>query len=246
MYLNIFKIGGNIVDDPKRLDVFLDTFSHCREKKILVHGGGTLASELCRQLGIPVEMNQGRRITGPITLRVAVMVYAGWINKNLVASLLARGCRAMGLSGADAGCILADKRKPEPLDYGYVGDLGKESVNVHYIQSILENGLVPVFSPITCDHAGQLLTTNADTIASALAVAFRGFYMVRLRYVFDREGVCCPGSEKPLSLLSRAQYEKLRDQGTISDGMIPKVENALCALEQGVGEVFIGNTCIRL
>jgi len=191
-------------------------------------------------------MNQGRRITGPITLRVAVMVYAGWINKNLVASLLARGCRAMGLSGADAGCILADKRKPEPLDYGYVGDLGKESVNVHYIQSILENGLVPVFSPITCDHAGQLLNTNADTIASALAVAFRGFYMVRLRYVFDREGVCCPGSEKPLSLLSRAQYEKLRDQGTISDGMIPKVENALCALEQGVGEVFIGNTCIRL
>jgi acetylglutamate kinase len=246
MYLNIFKIGGNILDDPKRLDTFLNTFCDCSEKKILVHGGGKLASELCRQLDIKVVMNQGRRITDLMTLRVAVMVYAGWINKNLVASLLSRGCRVLGLSGADGGCIIADKRKPEPVDYGFAGDLKDGSVNTIFIRQLLDKGLVPVFSPITCDPAGQLLNTNADTIASALAVAFRRYYTVRLRFLFDREGVCCPGSDKPLPLLSRAQYEKLRDQGTISDGMIPKVENALRALEQGIDEVLIGNTCIQL
>ncbi|MDD2290292.1 MAG: acetylglutamate kinase [Bacteroidales bacterium] len=246
MDLNVYKIGGNIIDDPKKLDAFLTSFCDCKGKKILVHGGGSLASELCRQLDIKVVMNQGRRITDAATLRIAVMVYAGWINKNLVASLLSRGSRALGLSGADGSCILADKRKPEPVDYGFAGDLSDGSVNALFIQNLLDKDLVPVFSPVTCDRSGQLLNTNADTIASALAVAFRSYYTVRLRFVFDRDGVCCPGSEKPLPLLSRAQYVKLRDQGTISDGMIPKVENALRALEQGVGEVFIGNTCIQL
>ena len=246
MDLNIFKIGGNIIDNPKRLDAFLNTFCDCREKKILVHGGGKLASELCRQLDIKVVMDKGRRVTDLMTLRVAVMVYAGWLNKNLVASLLSRGCRALGLSGADGGCIMAEKRKPEPVDYGFAGDLRGGSVDTLFIQNLLEKGLVPVFSPITCDPAGQLLNTNADTIASALAVAFRSYYTVRLRFVFDRDGICCPGPEKPLPLLSRAQYEKLRAQGTISDGMIPKVENALRALEQGIDEVLIGNTCIQL
>lgn len=164
MDLNIFKIGGNIIDNPKRLDAFLNTFCDCREKKILVHGGGKLASELCRQLDIKVVMDKGRRVTDLMTLRVAVMVYAGWINKNLVASLLSRGCRALGLSGADGGCIMAEKRKPEPVDYGFAGDLRGGSVDTLFIQNLLEKGLVPVFSPITCDPAGQLLNTNADTL----------------------------------------------------------------------------------
>lgn len=246
MYLNIYKIGGNVIDDPQKLETFLDMFCHAREKKILVHGGGKLASELCQQLGIKVQMEEGRRITDSMTLRVAVMVYAGWINKNLVSSLISRGCLALGLSGADGRCIITRKRDRGPVDFGYVGDMDKNSVDAVFIQRLLHHGLVPVFSPITCSSSGQLLNTNADTIVSALALAFRSIYTVRLQYIFDRDGVCCPGSDSPLPLLSRTQYEKLRNQGIVSDGMIPKIENALKALEQGVEEVYIGNTCIQL
>ncbi|MDD2263712.1 MAG: acetylglutamate kinase [Bacteroidales bacterium] len=246
MHLNIFKIGGNVIDNPQKLETFLDTFCRCREKKILVHGGGKLASELSEQLGLKVRMEQGRRITDSMTLRVAVMVYAGWVNKNLVSSLMTRECRALGLSGADGRCIITRKRDPEPVDFGYVGDITDSSVDAVFIQKLLNDGLVPVFSSVTCDNSGQLLNTNADTVASALALAFRSIYTVRLRFIFDKEGVCCPGSDRPLPLLSRTQYEKLRCQDIVSGGMIPKIENALRALERGIEEVYIGNTYIQL
>ncbi|MEJ1730044.1 acetylglutamate kinase, partial [Escherichia coli] len=189
---------------------------------------------------------QGRRITDSMTLRIAVMVYAGWINKNLVSSLMTRECRALGLSGADGRCIITRKRDPEPVDFGYVGDITDSSVDAVFIQKLLNDGLVPVFSSVTCDNSGQLLNTNADTVASALALAFRSIYTVRLRFIFDKEGVCCPGSDRPLPLLSRTQYEKLRCQDIVSGGMIPKIENALRALERGIEEVYIGNTYIQL
>ncbi|HHV04709.1 MAG: acetylglutamate kinase [Bacteroidales bacterium] len=246
MHLNIFKIGGNVIDNPQKLETFLDTFCRCQEKKILVHGGGKLASELSEQLGLKVRMEQGRRITDSMTLRVAVMVYAGWVNKNLVSSLMTRECRALGLSGADGRCIITRKRDPEPVDFGYVGDITDSSVDAVFIQKLLNDGLVPVFSSVTCDNSGQLLNTNADTVASALALAFRSIYTVRLRFIFDKEGVCCPGSDRPLPLLSRTQYEKLRCQDIVSGGMIPKIENALRALERGIEEVYIGNTYIQL
>ena len=246
MHLNIFKIGGNVIDNPQKLETFLDTFCRCQEKKILVHGGGKLASELSEQLGLKVRMEQGRRITDSMTLRVAVMVYAGWVNKNLVSSLMTRECRALGLSGADGRCIITRKRDPEPVDFGYVGDITDSSVDAVFIQKLLNDGLVPVFSSVTCDNSGQLLNTNADTVASALALAFRSIYTVRLRFIFDKEGVCCPGSDRPLPLLSRTQYEKLRCHDIVSGGMIPKIENALRALERGIEEVYIGNTYIQL
>jgi acetylglutamate kinase len=246
MRLQIFKIGGNVIDSPVVLNAFLDTFCSCRERKILVHGGGKLAGELAGELGVPVHMHQGRRITDAPTLRIAVMVYAGWINKSLVAALSARGCRAVGLSGADGYSVITRKRDPEPLDFGFVGDITQSSVDVLFTERLMEDGLVPVFSPITCDPSGQLLNTNADTIASALSMAFKTKYAVSLRYVFDKEGVCCPGSDEPLPLLSRAQYEKLCGEGVVTGGMIPKIENALKALSMGIEEVYIGKTCIQL
>jgi acetylglutamate kinase len=246
MYLDIFKIGGNVIDDPGMFQQFLDTFCNCPERKLLVHGGGVMATDLAQRLGIPVQMHQGRRITDQETLRVAVMVYAGWVNKSLVAALLARNCRALGLSGADGQCIISRKRDPLPVDYGLAGDLTHESINALFIDGLLNEHVVPVFCPITCSREGQLLNTNADTIASALAFSLSRKYKVRLKYVFDREGIICPGSEKPLALLSRRQYRELRKEGIICGGMIPKVENALKALESGIEEVYIGKTSVQL
>jgi acetylglutamate kinase len=246
MYLDIFKIGGNVMDDPGTLQHFLDTFCNCPERKILVHGGGVMATDLAQRLGIPVQMHEGRRITDDETLRIAVMVYAGWINKSLAAALTARNCRAQGLSGADGKCIISRKRDPHPFDYGLAGDLTPESIDVLFIDKLINQSIIPVFCPITCSREGQLLNTNADTIASALALSFSPKYKVRLRYVFDREGVTCPGSDKPLSLLSRRQYRELRREGIIYGGMIPKIENALQALESGIEEVYIGKTSVQL
>jgi acetylglutamate kinase len=246
MYLDIFKIGGNVIDDPATLESFLDTFCQCPERKILVHGGGVMATDLARRLAIPVRMHEGRRITDQETLRIAVMVYAGWINKTLVAALTARNCRALGLTGADGKCIISRKRDPRPVDYGLAGDLTPGSINALFIDSLLNEQIIPVFSPVTCSSEGQLLNTNADTIASAVALSLSVKYKVRLRYVFDREGIICPGSEKPLALLSRLQYLELRKKGIIYGGMIPKVENALEALESGIEEVYVGKTSVQL
>ena len=247
MKLNIFKIGGNVVDNSQTLEQFLDSFCRCQERKILVHGGGALAARLAEDLDIPVKLYEGRRITDEATLRITVMVYAGWINKTLTASLASRGCRAMGLSGVDGFCIPAVKRSPHPVDFGYVGDINPAKIHVVFIQRLLEEGLVPVFAPITCDRSGQLLNTNADTIASSLALALKTYSRVSLHYIFDKEGIYGSNdSPEPLPMLSKEQYLKLRSRGVITGGMIPKIETALQALSAGVEDVTVGTTGIRL
>ncbi len=246
MKLNVFKIGGTIINHPDSLQDFLHSFCHCTEPKILVHGGGNQANEWMQQLQLPVKMHEGRRITDKTTLRIAVMVYAGWINKTLVAALGARGCKAIGLSGADGLCIPAVKRNPDPIDFGYVGDIDASTVHVTFIQRLLDEGFTPVFAPVTCDASGQLLNTNADTIACTLALAMKEKYKVTLRYIFDRDGVYNDNGESPLPILSKNQYEQLRSRGIISDGMIPKIETALQALRYGVEKVTVGTTYIHL
>ncbi|MFY9115709.1 MAG: acetylglutamate kinase [Bacteroidales bacterium] len=246
MKLNVFKIGGNVIRKNESLEHFFTSFCKCTGPKILVHGGGNQANELIQQLQLPVRMHEGRRITDAATLRIAVMVYAGWVNKTLVAALGARGCKAIGLSGADGFCMRAVKRNPQPLDFGYVGDIDASGVHVTFIQRLLDDGFIPVFAPITCDDSGQLLNTNADTIACTLSLAMKDKYKVTLHYLFDRDGVYGDEGSNPLTILNKKQYERLRNRGVISDGMIPKIETALQALRYGVEEVTVGNTYIQL
>jgi acetylglutamate kinase len=187
--LNIIKIGGNIVDDEATLSDFIDRFKAVDGPKILVHGGGKIASKISRQLGIEPRMEQGRRVTCVDTLKVTTMVYAGLINKNITAVLNSRDVKAMGLCGADLFLIPSERRKPGIVDYGFVGDVLTEQINITALQLLLENGIVPVIAPITSDLTGQLLNTNADTIASSLAVALAVLYDVNLVFGFEKEGV---------------------------------------------------------
>ncbi|MDK2969649.1 MAG: acetylglutamate kinase, partial [Bacteroidota bacterium] len=169
--LSIVKIGGNIVDNPEILESFLSDFHRFEGRKLLVHGGGVMATKLSAQLGIETKMIEGRRVTDEETLKLVTMVYAGWINKQMVASLQKMGCNAIGLSGADANCIPSKRRNPEPIDYGFVGDPITEKMNGKFIAMLIENEAVPVFCAITHDGNGSLLNTNADTVAYSLASA---------------------------------------------------------------------------
>lgn len=239
--LTVVKIGGNIIDSPAELAVFLRDFAQLEGRKALVHGGGVMASEMLRRLGIEPRLADGRRITDEETLRVVTMVYAGWINKSIVAGLQAAGCDAVGLSGADGNAILAVKRSPEPIDYGYVGDISAGSVNVSLLQSMLGSGLVPVFCAVTHDGHGRLLNTNADTVAAALAWAMSGLYAVRLVYCFEKRGVLADpaGSASVLPSLDPGGYETMKAAGTVNAGMIAKLDNAFAALRGGVPEVMV-------
>ncbi len=240
MLLSIIKIGGNIIDDEARLSAFLDNFAAVPGKKILVHGGGKLATKVAEGLGIRQQLVDGRRITDAETLKIVTMVYAGAINKNIVAQLQARGCPAIGLTGADGNAILSHKRTHASIDYGYVGDV--DAVNSDFITSLLLLDKTLIFSPITHDGKGQLLNTNADTIAQELARGLSGTFEVSLVYSFEKSGVLL-NAEDETSVIGRidpAYYAELKASGVIFAGMIPKLDNAFAALRSGVARVIIG------
>lgn len=239
--LTVIKIGGNIVDNESALSDFLETYAKIEGPKVLVHGGGKLATRMATQLGIETQMVNGRRITDDAMLPIAVMVYAGLINKQITAQLQARGCDAMGISGADAKLIQSHKRPIEPINYGYVGDFEASDVNVVRLKQLIEIGINPVFSAITADKEGQLLNTNADTIASNLAVALATEYKVALVYCFERKGVLqdMNNEDSVITTINQENFTQLKQQGVIADGMLPKITNALAAVNQGVNRVCI-------
>lgn len=234
----IIKIGGNIVDDEQRLTAFLKEFAGIKGHKILVHGGGKVATSLAAQLGIPQTMIEGRRITDAATLPVVTMVYAGLINKTIVARLQALQCNALGLSGVDGNMVLSHKREGI-TDYGFVGDV--DSVNVLLLKTLLQDHAL-VVAPITHNREGQLLNTNADTIAQEIASALRHQYKVHLIYSFEKEGVLLNVAEEHsvVPLLTREHYRLLKEHKNIHSGMIPKLDNAFAALDAGVAKIIIG------
>ncbi len=239
--LQIIKIGGNLIDDETPLNSFLFDFSQLEGLKILVHGGGKMASELSRKLGFEPQLIDGRRITSIQDLDVATMVYAGLINKNIIAKLQKLNCNAIGLSGADANIIQAKKRGIIPIDFGFVGDV--EHVDTRIIQLLLNNHLTPVFSAITHDGNGQLLNTNADTIAAELAIVLSPYFDTELHYCFEKQGVLLDVN-KENSVIKMINYEKyieLKTTGVIDKGMLPKMENCFRALKHDVSKVIIGN-----
>jgi acetylglutamate kinase len=239
--LTVIKIGGNIIDRPDELEVFLEKFEKIDGPKILVHGGGVLASEMADKLGIKTKMHQGRRITDLETLKLVSMVYAGWINKSIVAKLQKIGCNSIGLSGADADCVPAVRRSPVPVDFGYVGDVDPHQINTGFLLSMLGKGITPVFCAITHDRNGSILNTNADTMASSIAIALSRDYYTRLIYCFEKQGVLSnPDDEESIiPLITRVSYESIKASGVVRDGMIPKMDNAFFAIDNGVSEVFI-------
>lgn len=238
--LYVIKIGGNIVDQPALLTQCLQAFSTLNGKAILVHGGGKLATSLATSLGIEQKMVEGRRITDAETLKVVTMVYAGWINKNMVAQLQGMGAKAIGLSGADANLIKAHKRTNSTIDYGFVGDV--DGVNVELVDQLLQQNIRLVVAPITHDGKGQLLNTNADTIAQSLATALSIKYKVHLIYGFEKEGVLLDVND-PSSVIPhihQEKYQSLKAEKIIFEGMLPKIDNAYLALNNGVASVIIG------
>ena len=241
MHLHIVKMGGKVLDNPDLLEPMLLAFSELEGNKILVHGGGKKASELLPKLGISPIMVEGRRVTDSATLEVVTMVYAGLLNKQLVASLQALNCNAIGLSGADGNLIEAKKRPVKDIDYGFAGDLVTNSINITFLDLLLLKGYCPVICPITHDKKSQLLNTNADTIASVTATAMSVNYEVTLTYCFEFAGVM-EDPEKPESVIpfiDQNKYQFLKNRGIIKDGMIPKMDNAFSALQDGVSEVRI-------
>lgn len=240
--LTVIKIGGNVIDNSEKLQEFLKVFSNLEGFKILVHGGGKMATKIADEMHIEAKMIEGRRITDIETLRVVTMVYAGLINKNLVAQLQMHACNAIGLSGADGNLIKAKKRPIAAIDYGYVGDLDETSVETENLSKLINNGFIPVFSAITHDGESQLLNTNADTIASTLAVAMARHYQTSLVYCFEKKGVLLDINDESsvIKEINPTQYEDLKTKGIIADGMLPKLHNAFEAINKGVKEVFIG------
>lgn len=239
--LHVLKIGGQVIDDPVSSYRFLKNFSSLPGKKILVHGGGKLATDLATKLGIPQQLVDGRRVTTAETLDLTIMVYAGLINKNLVAGLQALHCKAFGLCGADGNLISATKRKHLDIDFGFVGDVDPTNVNTKLLKDLFDLDLTPVVSPITHDGNGILLNTNADNIARILAVALKDHFDVTLTYCFEKKGVLSniADAESIITQLSRKNYEELKSVGIISKGMLPKLENAFKAMDQGIDKLIL-------
>lgn len=239
--LTILKIGGNIIDVPYLLEKFISDFVKTEGPKILIHGGGKLASELSAKMGIETKMHEGRRITDYETLKLVTMVYAGLINKEIVAGFQKDGCNAIGLSGADANIIPATRRAPQPIDFGYVGDVNPQMINDRFLFSLLSMGITPVICAITHDGNGSLLNTNADTIASSIAIAMSKHYSTKLVYCFEKNGVLLDpdDDDSVISLITYDHFQNLKKEGIISKGMIPKLDNAFKAISNGVSEVEI-------
>ena len=271
--IRVVKIGGNVVDNPELLREFVRDFAAMPGMKILVHGGGVMASQMQKEMGLTPVMIEGRRVTDEAALKVVTMVYAGWCSKNITALLQAEGCNAIGLSGADGNAVKARKRPPvhieslgKEIDYGYVGDVTGESVNAGFIYALLERGIVPVFNAINHDGAGNLLNTNADTIASSVATAMANYryrsprevccrceecthcsddgrltHETELIYCFEKDGVLYDKDDDSsvISEITRGRFEELKKEGIVADGMIPKLTNSFKAIDSGVARVVI-------
>ena len=239
--LSVVKIGGNIIEEGEELSKFLSLFAQLDGLKILVHGGGKRASDIGSRLGIESEYYQGRRITKAESLDVMIMVYAGLLNKKITAGLQSRHCNAIGMSGADGGVILAEKRPVGQVDFGYVGDILQ--VKSKTISGLLQNGLVPVFCALTHDGVGQLFNTNADTIASELAIGMSEHYHTTLYYCFEKNGVLkdIADENSVIPHINKKSYKELIDKNIISDGMLPKLHNCFHALDAQVSRICIGN-----
>lgn len=240
--LFIIKIGGNVLDNPAALSKFLADFAAIKEPKILVHGGGKLATKIGEQLGIKTTLVNGRRITDAQTLDLVTMVYGGLVNKMLVARLQQLGCNALGVTGADGNLIRATRRPAGEIDYGYVGDIHPASINSALLYFLLRQNTVPAFAPLT--HAdGGMLNTNADTIASVLAIALSKHFDVRLIFCFDKKGVLRNAVDENtvIRVLTGDLYGQLLQQGVFADGILPKLETAFAAIRSGVREVLIGD-----
>lgn len=261
------------MDNPELLKKFVEDFAQMSGMKILVHGGGVMASQMQKSMGMVPQMIEGRRVTDEETLRVVTMVYAGWCNKNITALLQAQGCNAIGLTGADGNAIKARKRLPvhveslnQEVDYGFVGDVSAESVNAKFIYSLLEKGIVPVFNAINHDGEGNLLNTNADTIASSVATAMANYqyrtrrdvccrceecthcsddgrltHIVELLYCFEKDGVLYDKDDdgSVIPEIDREKFAQLKGEGRVDDGMIPKLTNSFKAIDNGVERVVI-------
>lgn len=239
--INVVKIGGNVIDNADALERFVSDFAKLPAPKILIHGGGKLATRLSEKLEIPTQMIDGRRVTDRDTLDVVTMVYAGLVNKHIVAKLQAAGCNAIGLSGADVNVIPAVRRSPIPVDFGYVGDINAEKINTSFIETLLKAGVTPVFCAITHDAEGSLLNSNADSVASAVAVAAATIAPTYMHFCFEKLGVM-RDIDDATSLIKEIvpeSYRELREAGVVNKGMIPKIDNAFRAVATGVQSVTI-------
>lgn len=271
--IKVVKIGGNVVDNPELLREFVKDFAAMPGMKILVHGGGVMASQMQKAMGMVPQMIEGRRVTDEETLKVVTMVYAGWCSKHITSLLQAEGCNAIGLCGADGNVIKASKRAPvyvetigTEVDYGYVGDVSEVSVNAKFIYSLLEKGIVPVFNAINHDGEGNLLNTNADTIASSIAIAMSKYkyrtarevchrceecthcsddgkltHEVDLIYCFEKDGVLYDKDDDSsvIDTITPEKFAQLKSDGIVADGMIPKLTNSFKAIDKGVRKVII-------
>lgn len=238
--ITVVKVGGAVVEDEAQLNRLLKDFSAISGRKVLVHGGGRRATIIAKELGIESKMVGGRRITDADMLQVVTMVYGGLVNKNLVAKLQANGVNALGLTGADMDVIHSHKRPvKDGVDFGYVGDV--ERANGKVLQMLIEEGITPVMAPLTHDGKGNILNTNADTIASETAKALAEYYDVTLIYSFEKRGVLRnPDDDNSvIPVITRADFDKYVADGTVAGGMIPKIENALAAIDAGVTRVII-------
>ena len=249
MKLTLVKVGGAIVENADSLSSLLDKFASIEGHKVLVHGGGRSATRIAERLGLPQQMVAGRRVTDADTLRVVTMVYAGLVNKNIVAQLQARGINALGLTGADMNVISSHRRPPkqvrmddgstQTVDYGFVGDI--DQVNADLLSDLIAKGVVPVMCPIGHDTQGSLLNTNADTIAAEVAKALARNFEVTLVYCFEKRGVLrdADDDDSVISYITQTEFPVLVEQGIVSGGMLPKLENAFDAIRAGVHEVVI-------
>ena len=238
--INVIKVGGAVVEDEAQLAQLLKDFSAIKGKKVLVHGGGRRATKVAAALGIESKMVNGRRITDEQMLEVVTMVYGGLVNKNLVARLQANGVNALGLTGADIDAIRSHKRPiKDGIDFGFVGDV--DSANGNILHTLIEAGITPVMAPLTHDGKGNILNTNADTIAAETAKALAKYYDVTLTYCFEKKGVLNnpDDDDSVIPTITHEDFKTLVDNGTIAGGMIPKIENALDAIDEGVSKVII-------
>jgi len=239
--LKLVKIGGNVIENREALADFLEDFAALNGPKVLVHGGGKEATQMAKKLGVNVQLIEGRRVTDAKNLELITMLYAGKLNKNIVAQLQALGCNSLGLTGADCNSILAEKRPSKPIDFGFVGDLTE--VNQSFFKMLLDSGISPVCCALSHDGKGQLLNTNADTIAATLASALSDHFDVSLNYCFEKNGVLLDleDDRSVIQTLDETNYLKLKSEGVLHTGMLPKLENCFTALKAGVKQVRIGS-----
>lgn len=237
--ITVIKIGGNVIDNQIALDRFVAALAAMEGAKILIHGGGKLATRMAERMEIPVQMIDGRRITDKATLDIVTMVYAGLVNKQIVAALQACGCNALGLSGADGNIVRAHRRAPAPIDYGFVGDI--DSVDSALLKTLLEAGITPVFSAIMHDGKGSLLNCNADSVATAVALGAAAIAPTDLVFCFEKRGVLRDAEDEDsvIARITAENYTSLKAEGVVKGGMLPKIENALKAVAAGVRSVQI-------